>query len=329
MNARSLIRRFLLLIAILLAGLAICLRPALAEAGAMPNPPVNPVAPLHWLIHTTTLANIDALSPSVTYLDTPLLDDPASNADYDMWVTPNWNPNGQLSAPYNNHPIGVWYNDVLRRWAIVNQDGAAMAVGLSFNVAFAYSIPYGFCHPMTTDNTTDDYSVIDNATLNGNAAAVIILTHYAWGGAIPGAVDNHNVGVAYDSGTARWRIYTEDGSVMPTGQTYCGLIVSQYANAWMHIVTTGPGGNGEFNYTWLDNPATNHNLHALVFVTHNLGPTSGMLASNHALGAWFSGTINGGAWSIFNQDLAPVADSDYYNVFVIDPNIVFLPMVRR
>jgi hypothetical protein len=329
MNARSLFRRIRPSVAILLFCLAISLSPAQAKAGALPNPPVNPVAPLHWLIHTTTAANIDTLFPSVTYLSAPLLNDPASNADYNLWVTPNWNPGGQLSAPYNNHPIGVWYNNALHRWAIVNQDGAPMAVGLSFNVAFAYSIPYGFCHPLTPGNTFGNFSVIDNAALNGNGAAVIILTHYAWGGVIPGAVDNRNVGVAYDSASARWRIYAEDSTALTTGQTYCGLVVSQYANAWMHVVSTAAGGNGALNYTWLDNPATNHNLRALVFVTHNLGPTSAMIASNHPIGVWYSGSLNGGAWSIFNQDLAPMVNSDYYNVFVIDPQLVFLPAVTR
>jgi hypothetical protein len=39
------------------------------------------------------------------------------------------------SGKYNNHPIGVWYDRDRSKWAIFNQDRAAMPVGADFNVA--------------------------------------------------------------------------------------------------------------------------------------------------------------------------------------------------
>jgi hypothetical protein len=204
-----------------------------------------------------------------------------------------------------------------------------MVAGLYFNIFFGYSLPHAFCWPVTPGNTTANYSVINVSDLNANAAAVVILTHYAWGGDAPGMVDNHNVGVAYDGATARWRIYTEDGTNMQTGNTYCGLVASEFAYSWTNVVSTGAGGNAQSNYTWLDSPETNANPYALVFTTHNLGPTSGMIASNHPLGVWYSAAHNGGAWSIFNQDMADMVNTDYYNVFVIYVRQTYLPLIRK
>jgi hypothetical protein len=42
------------------------------------------------------------------------------------------------STPY---PIGVWYHHDLGRWAIFNQDKAAMAVGAHYNVAVLTDLP--------------------------------------------------------------------------------------------------------------------------------------------------------------------------------------------
>jgi hypothetical protein len=78
-------------------------------------------------IHHATPENISANS---TYLDTPLTD---GNPNAVLMVTHNWNPGGS-SGKYNNHPIGVWYDPDRGKWAIFNQDRAAMPVGADFNV---------------------------------------------------------------------------------------------------------------------------------------------------------------------------------------------------
>jgi hypothetical protein len=308
--------------------LAVALCPAPVEAGTSLNSPMKPQAPVKWLVHTASAANIDPSYPNVTYIDNPLLTNPATNPDYNLWVTPNWNPAGS-TGQYNNHPVGVWYNDTLHRWGIVNQDGAAMVAGLAFNVIFGYSVPHTFCWPINIGNTTANYSEMNIPDINADPGAVIILTHYAWGGAAPGTLDNHNVGVAYDIPSARWRIYTEDGTNLQTGNTYCGLVASQFAYGWTHVVSTGAGGNAQGNYTWLDTPETNANRHALVFTTHNLGLTAGMIAGNHPLGVWYSAAHNGGAWSIFNQDLANMVDGDYYNVLVVNLRQIYLPLIGK
>jgi hypothetical protein len=79
-------------------------------------------------VHRATPDNITANS---TYLDEDLIND---NPNAIVYVTPNWNPGGEGDT-YNDHAIGVWFDDKRQRWAIFNQDREPMPEGAAFNVA--------------------------------------------------------------------------------------------------------------------------------------------------------------------------------------------------
>ena len=79
-------------------------------------------------VHRATPDNISANS---TYLDNPLTND---NPNVILYITQNFNPGGEGST-YNDHPVGVWYDPSVQRWAIFNQDREAMPNGAAFNVA--------------------------------------------------------------------------------------------------------------------------------------------------------------------------------------------------
>ncbi|MCA1740779.1 MAG: hypothetical protein LC740_18750, partial [Actinobacteria bacterium] len=51
-----------------------------------------------------------------------------------LYVTQNWNPGGREGGTYNDHPVGVWYDTNREKWAIFNQDRAAIPEGAAFNV---------------------------------------------------------------------------------------------------------------------------------------------------------------------------------------------------
>jgi hypothetical protein len=93
-----------------------------------PPPTVNGPTLEAVFIHHATPENISVNS---TYLHSPLTD---GNPNAVLVVTQNWNPGGG-SGKYNDHPIGVWYNPNRSKWAVFNQDRAAMPVGADFNVA--------------------------------------------------------------------------------------------------------------------------------------------------------------------------------------------------
>jgi hypothetical protein len=68
---------------------------------------------------------------NVTYLDDPLLN---GRPDADVSVTPSWNPGGG-GGVYDDHPVGVLYDEDAGRWFVYNEDGASMPRRATFNVA--------------------------------------------------------------------------------------------------------------------------------------------------------------------------------------------------
>jgi len=315
-------------LAVLVLWLGVSIQPATAAEPPPPNPPL-PIAPVFSFVHTVTSANIDPAYAYISYLDHAYLNDPTYGSFYNLLVTPNFNPRGKYLGVYNNHPIAVWYNSTLGRWAVVNQDGGAMTVGASFNVMFFYNNSNGFCHTSMGFNTSDDYSVMDFSFINGRQGAFLIMTQVLSFSATPPSLYNHNVGVAYDGVTGRWRIYNEDETDMETGRFFCGMDFSPYQNAWRHnTFTSGPNLNCSGNYTWLDiPPATNRN--ELIFTTHFIGIVSFPYFSNHPLGVWYDSSRYSGSWSIFNQDGAAMRHLDMYNVFAITLHEIYLPLTVR
>jgi hypothetical protein len=95
------------------------------------------IAPAHAnvFVHTATVAN--------TAFEGTSLDHPALNGRPGAWllVAHNWNPPGRPSGVYNDHPVGVRYDDLNERWTIVNLDGADMPFGISFNVMADTYVP--------------------------------------------------------------------------------------------------------------------------------------------------------------------------------------------
>ena len=88
--------------------------------------PEAAVLPGSAFVHRATPENV---SDNSTYVD-----DPRTNGHPDavLSVTQNWNPGG--GGTYNDHPVGVWYDAGAGKWAIFNQDRAAMPEGAAFNV---------------------------------------------------------------------------------------------------------------------------------------------------------------------------------------------------
>jgi hypothetical protein len=99
-----------------------------AASTTPPPPTVNGATLDTVFIHHATPENTSGNS---TYLHSPPTD---GNPNVVLVVTQNWNPGGS-HGKYNDHPIGVWYDRDRGKWAIFNQDRAAMPVGADFNVA--------------------------------------------------------------------------------------------------------------------------------------------------------------------------------------------------
>jgi len=71
------------------------------------------------------------------------------------------------------------------------------------------------------------------------------------------------------------------------------------------------------NSTYIDNPLTNDNPDAFVFVTQNWNPGGGAGKYNdHPVGVWYDPSTQ--RWAIFNQDRETMPDGAAFNVAVVE-----------
>jgi hypothetical protein len=85
-------------------------------------------------VHYAALLNIVG---NATYLDNPLTD---GEPEAEVSVTQNWNPGGG-NGVYNDHPVGVLYDEDVDKWFVYNEDEARMPEGAAFNVAVSGAAP--------------------------------------------------------------------------------------------------------------------------------------------------------------------------------------------
>jgi hypothetical protein len=163
----------------------------------------------------------------------------------------NNNPSAKIFAMHAdkntlwNHPIAATYNEVLERWAIRNEDGAKMPVGLEFVIRIDLSAL------TVTANGPYDHVVIDDPASNDNPLAVIVATPWSSGTSRM----THPFAVSYVA--PHWVVRFTDGAGMPwiNRRGRAGFFVKiigagQYADD--NLATGDPSG---INDTWLSNGA--------------------------------------------------------------------------
>jgi|SRR5579859_2995664 len=269
---------------------------------ALTSPPAAPLGV--QFVHVATAANTGA---NITTLDNPMTN---GHMDAIILVTPNYNP-GDFGGAYDNHPIAVFYNG--SKWAIFNQDLAAMPLGAAFNVIIPATGANVFVQTATAGNIFGDSTQIDNPLTNGKPNAMVYVTpNYSPGGVCPCAYDSHPIGVNYAGG--HWRIFNQDVAAMPVNAAFNVLVPPAGAGVFVH---TAAAGNIIGDHTRIDDPLTNGNPNALVFVTPNYNPGGvGGTSENHPIGVYYTS----GAWAIFNQDTTAMPANAAFNVLVLVPS---------
>jgi hypothetical protein len=168
-------------------------------------------------------ATTDTLSNNSTFLTHPLTD---GDPDAIIFVTQNWNP-GSVGGVYNNHPVGVWYNDLSEEWAIFNEDNVDMPEGAAFNVYIPLPDSTVFVHEATPGNSLGNSTYLAHPLLNDNPYARILVTqNWNPGGGLSGVYNPHVIGVWYDTSTGEWAIFNQDGVDMPEGAAFNVLVES-------------------------------------------------------------------------------------------------------
>lgn len=165
------------------------------------------------IVHRATSANIVDNS---TYIDHPLTN---NNPDAVILAT---QVRGQDEGAGDVHTIGVWY-DAGRggKWAIFNQDLAAMPKGATFNVTVSEKPGEAvFVHRSTSSNTVDNSTYIDHPLANNNPDAVLSVTP-SWNPEGDGGIYNaHPIGVLYNDDKGKWAILNQDLASIPKNAAF-------------------------------------------------------------------------------------------------------------
>ncbi|GAC1380400.1 MAG: hypothetical protein NVS4B7_09150 [Ktedonobacteraceae bacterium] len=241
----------------------------------------------------------------------------------------NNNPNAFVVATSNrirrvvdNHPIGVWYDAMVGKWAIFNQDRAAMPIGAAFNVYAIQVFSSGgsqaaaILHVATSSNSKGNWTDIDSPVTNNNPAAFVNVTLNWNPGGVGGVSDPHPLGVWYDAQAKKWAIFNE-GSMnpIPRGAAFNLLLdTSIISGVFLHTATSA---NTSLDHTNIDNPATNNSPNMIVLVTPNFNPQGqGGTYEEHNLGVFYNQIA--GKWAIFNEDGADMPTNVSFDVLAVN-----------
>jgi hypothetical protein len=158
--------------------------------------------------------------------DYVIIDSPATNGNPKalLQVTQVYNP----ADVFNPHQIGVRYFKVRRRWAIFNEDGAAMPLNASFNVLVGDAPSNGGKTALLTATASNKVSaavLISNPETTGNPNNVVFMTQDFNPGNKGGTLNNASIVVAY-SGAKEAEINWGSSSGPPVGAAFNLLIFS-------------------------------------------------------------------------------------------------------
>ena len=190
---------------------------------ANPDQNANALANKTVLTHTATDANSRG---SYTYISDPAID---GDPNAVVLTVPSTDGGNARGASYD-HNIGVWYEGVNeKKWAIFNQDRAAIPAGTTFEVIIPPASET-FVHFANPDNTEGSRTYLDNPLTNGEQDAVLRVTQNRNPGGGSGVYNDHPIVVLFDADTRKWAIYNRGGAPMPDGAAF-NIAVSRVPNS--------------------------------------------------------------------------------------------------
>ncbi len=156
--------------------------------------------------------------------DYTYLSDPAIDADADAVVLVVSSENA--AGKDYGHNVGVWYEFADRKkWAIFNQDLAAVPTGASFRVVLPPASE-SLVHRAGPANTVGNTTYVDDPLTNGEPGIALLVTQNWNPGGGAGVYNDHPVGVLYDEDAQKWAVYNRDGAQIPDGAAF-NLAVSE------------------------------------------------------------------------------------------------------
>jgi hypothetical protein len=216
------------------------------------------------------------------------------------------------SGVYNANPVGVQYNTTSARWQIVNENGVGIPANAKFNVLIAKGTKTDLA---SAANSSADITVFPTA--KGKPEALLLSTHVTNPVlSFPPTYSERYHGLYYvPAGPAygnQWSIFTEDGDNMET----LGFHVADVSKIKIDgnpasFVFTAAGANISGHVATIDNPLTNNNPNAFIYIQHAWLPGAGAHV-DHPVGIYYASN----RWRIFLQDFADMPNNAAFVVAV-------------
>ncbi len=252
-------------------------------------------------IHTATTTNTFG---DYTFMDEASLPALACTGEV-FFATPVFDPGGDTFGTMDNHPFGFWFDLNVHRWAIFNEDAAAMPVNASF---YVHLTPPGTSSPgassvfVQTATEGGYITFLNDPALNGNPAAQLLVTqnlNYGHVGvsSVRSVYDPHEIGIWYDSFSGKWTIYNEDLAAIPTGAEFDVLVAAPPSifvpQSFTQTATAFNTSYAPTSTCITNSLLTNGNPVAFVFATHVY---SGYFTD--VPGVWYADALQ--EWCIFD-----------------------------
>jgi hypothetical protein len=134
-----------------------------------------------------------------------------------------------------------------------------------------------------------------------------------------GMTDNHPTSVFYDGTSGYWSIVNTDGAAMPAFIAF-NIFIPPDSRSPFTIVSSGLNIAG--NTVYINDQRTHHHPEAALLVTQIK-----TAVSNHNIGVKYDPVQ--AEWGIMNEDGAAMANGMEFNVLVLTPNKVYLPLIKH
>jgi hypothetical protein len=182
-----------------------------------------------------------------------------------------------------------------------------------------------FLHIATTTTISNNSTYLDGFYINNNPNRLLLVTPVGNpAGGTTGVLNNHPIGVWYDSSRARWAIFNQDGQPIPIGAAFYVNDSNPSNNFIVQRATTATAAG---NSLYIDNPYSNGHPEAILYVMANWNAGGVGVFNNHYIGVWYD--ITRGKWAIFNQDRQPIPPGTAFNVLIMPPGTVTWHVVHR
>jgi hypothetical protein len=176
----------------------------------------NANAPANMSVFTHTATTANSPGDYTTYISDPVID---GDPNAVVLVVPSTDRGNARGASYD-HNIGVWYEGVNeKKWAIFNQDRAAIPAGTTFKVIIPPASET-LVHYAKPNNTVGNRTYLDNPLTIGEPDALLTVTQDWNPGGGRGVYNDHPIDVLYDADIRKWAIYNRDGAPLPDGAAF-------------------------------------------------------------------------------------------------------------